>query len=161
MFCAVRMNSGTERLLLRTNPGGVEGDPRGKADTCVQVNCPHSPLARFLVPFFRAEKRNCPPHRRKGIVRRGFAASEERLKSSLCRLRRFTVYAYAARQLLFVVPQKVTKKGTKGDRHNALRASACLPWNPHHNTAISAFGVLLAKLMGCQGLPLRGSCQRS
>ena len=82
--------SGATRLKrseasLRTNPGTVEGDPRGKADTCVQVNCPHSPLARFLVPFFRAEKRNCPPHRRKGIVRRSFGASTERLKFSLCR----------------------------------------------------------------------------
>ena len=76
--------SGATRLKrleasLRTNPGAVEGDPRGKADTCVQVNCPPSPLARFLVPFFRAEKRNCPPHRRKGFVRRGVGASKERM----------------------------------------------------------------------------------
>ena len=85
MLCAVRRDCSTGRLLLRTNPGAVEGDPRGKADTCVQVNCPPSPLARFLVPFFRAEKRNCPPHRRKVIVRRSFGASTERLKFSLCR----------------------------------------------------------------------------
>ena len=76
--------SGATRLkrlevVPRTKPGGVVGDPRGKADTCVQVNCPPSPLARFLVPFFRAEKRNCPPHRRKVIVRRSFGASEERM----------------------------------------------------------------------------------
>ena len=51
-------------------------------------------------------------------------------------------------QLLFVVPQKVTKKGTKGDRHNALRASACPPWNPHHNTTISA----------AEGPPLSHGC---
>ena len=83
--------SGATRLkrlevVLRTKPGAVEGDPRGKADTCVQVNCPPSPLARFLVPFFRAEKRNCSPHRRNGVVRRSFGASTERLKFSLCRL---------------------------------------------------------------------------
>ena len=93
--------SGATRLkrlevVLRTNPGAVVGDPRGKADTCVQVNCPHSPLARFLVPFFRAEKRNCPPHRRKGIVRRGVDASKERLNFSLFRLQKFIVCARAA-----------------------------------------------------------------
>ena len=101
MFCAVLMTSGTERLPLRTKPGGVVGDPRGKADTCVQVNCPPSPLARFLVPFFRAEKRNCPPHRRKGIVRRGVGASKERLNFSLFRLQKFIVCAHAANGELF------------------------------------------------------------
>ena len=149
----------------------MEGDPRGKADTCVQVNCPPSPLARFLVPFFRAEKRNCPPHRRKGFVRRGVGASKERRKSSLCRLRKFIVCAHAASgQLFFLLfhglffddpalsgeseifsffslrscraavtfccSTKSNQKGNQGGQ--ALRASACPPWNPHHTTTFSA-----------------------
>ena len=41
------------------------------------------------------------------------------------------------RQLLFVVPQKVTKKGTKEGQ--SLRASACPPWIPHYSTGLGAW----------------------
>ena len=79
--------SGATRLkrlevVLRTKPDEAEGDKKPA--------CAPTPVlwrgARFLVPFFRAEKRNCPPHRRKVIVRRSFGASTERLRFSLCRL---------------------------------------------------------------------------
>ena len=99
--------------------------------------------ARFLVPFFRAEKGqmlHC-------IGLRGMSANYKPQKSSgyqklyykscflYLKISAAWVFRLCGGQLLFVVPQKVTKKGTKEDRHNALRASACPPWNPpsHHH----------------------------
>ena len=116
--------------------GGSKGDRHLR-----EVRCACPPLVPFLVTFCGTTKSNCL---------RGMSANDKPQKSSgyqklyykscflYLKISAAWVFRLCGGQLLFVVPQKVTKKGTKEDRHNALRASACPPWNPHHNTVFSA-----------------------